>query len=443
MKKICMLLVLLLAGSMFVFGAGEQESTTEEEGTAAKTAEYNIEAPEKSTTVDLIGWAMPITEFYAEEFIKMNTIANLEVNAQLLDSASALEQVRLALSGGKKSPYEVVHAANTQISEWGYSDWLLPLNDLVEKYRDEYDLDDIPETAWEGGTVDGNILGVPVVSNSFLLIYRKDLFEKYDLDIPKNYDEVIAAAQKLKQEPSLDVPFVINLHAGWAWEIEFFNMLKGFGGKYLNDDNTAAFNSPAGVAALKKMIEISENAMGKIGMSYSLDDTEVGLQTGRLAFSNTWASRAVTMQDPDKSEYRDQLEFAPSPAPKKGGPLGASAWNDFYCIPANTEVDPELIFKIIMEATDLESQKQAVEHGIPTRGKALQSDKAGAYMGPAMVGLKNGVGSYPTSPALPLVRTALGDSLPLASSGDLSPEEALERAEKEYTAEAKANGFIE
>jgi ABC-type glycerol-3-phosphate transport system substrate-binding protein len=445
MKKLTLVLTLLMIVSLLAFAGGQQEGTEEGggEAAAAETSEYNIEPPEKSTTIDMIGWAFPITEFYAEEFKDMNSIKNLEVNAQLLDSASAQEQVRLALSGGKKSPYEIVHAANTQVSEWGFPGWLMPLDDLIEKYWDEYDLGDIPETAWEGAKVNGKIMGIPAVSNSFQLIYREDLFEKHNIDIPETIEEVIAASQKLKDEQSIDVPFVINLHAGWAWEIEFFHFLRAHGGKYLNEDNTAAFNSPEGVKALEMMLEIADKAMGKVGMSYSVDDTEVGLQTGRLAFSNTWASRAVNMQNPEKSAYPDELKFAPSPAAVEGGPLLASAWNDFYCIPKAVDVDPELIFKVIMEATDLESQKRAVEHGIPTRGKAMTSEVAGAYMPAAIEGLAKGVGAYPNTPALPIVRTVLGQNLPLVGTGEMSPKEALEKAEKAYTEEARANNFIE
>ena len=44
--------------------------------------------------------------------------------------------------------------AGLQVAEWAGPGWLMPLNDLVEKYRDEYNLDDIPEKAWEGVTID-------------------------------------------------------------------------------------------------------------------------------------------------------------------------------------------------------------------------------------------------------------------------------------------------
>ena len=34
-----------------------------------------------------------------------------------------------------------------------------------------------------------------------------------------------------RTKPSIDLPFTMNLHAGWAWEIEFMHFIRSFGGK--------------------------------------------------------------------------------------------------------------------------------------------------------------------------------------------------------------------
>jgi multiple sugar transport system substrate-binding protein len=441
-KTILLVLILAVFFGMSAFAGGQQEAGGEASAEAA--AEFGIEAPAQSVSVDMIGWAFPITEFYADELKKLNAIDNLKVNTQLLDSASAQEQVRLALSGGKESPYAIVHASNSQMNEWGFNGWLTPLDDLIDKYEDEYDLGDIPQNMWDAATINGKVMGIPITSNTFQLIYREDLFEKHGIDVPETYEEVIRAAQKLREnESSIDVPFTMNLHAGWAWEIEFLHFLRAFGGSYINDDNTCAFNSEAGVKALNLLKEVSDKAMGQVGMSYSIDDSEIGLQTGRLAFANIWASRASGMLDPDKSNYPDELSFAPSPRPTKNGPRGASTYNDFYCIPETTKVDKELIFKVIMEAVDLESQEKAAGYGIPTRQKAVESESADVYMPAAMESLAEGVGAYRVSPANPIARTALGEYLPLVGTGELSAKEALTKAEEKFNEEAKAQGYID
>ena len=134
-------------------------------------------------------------------------------------------------------------------------------------------------------------------------------------------DEVKAPIKKrspnrlIVDEASIDLPFTMNLHAGWAWEIEFFHFLRSFEGDYLNDHNSPAFNSAEGVAALNKMKEVADVCMGAEGLTYSVDDSEIGMQVGSLAFVQLWASRAANMDDPEKSDFVDGIGFAPAAAP--------------------------------------------------------------------------------------------------------------------------------
>ena len=403
----------------------------------------NLDAPADETTVNFIGHAFPITEFFAAELEKCNDVENLQVNTQLLDSASKEEQVRLALAGGGDSPYGIIHATPPFIIELVEANALLPLDDLVEKYWVEYKLFEIPETAWQLASVDGHIYGVPFIGNTLHLFYRTDLFEKYGLDVPTTYDEVIAACEVLADEPSIDLPFTMNLHAGWAWEIEFLSFVRSFGADYLNEDGTPAFNNEAGIAALTKMKEVVDACMGPEGLTYSIDDSEIGMETGGLAMVNIWASRAANMDDPEKSDFVGIIGFAPAAAPKPGGPLGGSAWIDTYSIPATTDVDHDLAFRMIMETFDFQSQLEGSELGIVLRQSVAAAGAGGRYLDAVSETISRGAGGYPAHPALPLVRSALGNWLPLVGTGEMTPAEALQAAEDDYIAEATAQGYLE
>jgi multiple sugar transport system substrate-binding protein len=126
---------------------------------------------------------------YQEEIKKCES-ANLTVNIRTLDNSAAVQQMQLAFSGGGTSPYDIVQMSNGSIATIGGQGWLLPLNDLVETYHDQYSLNDIPQAAWNAATFDGKILGIPVASNTLYMMYRKDLFEKYNITSPITYDEM-------------------------------------------------------------------------------------------------------------------------------------------------------------------------------------------------------------------------------------------------------------
>ena len=112
-----------------------------------------LDSPMDSTEVNFMGWAFPITEFFASELEKCNEVDNLTVNTQLLDSASSEEQANLALAGGGDSPWAILHTVPSRMVTLAGFDALLPLNDLVEAYREEYNLDDIPQPVWDAATI--------------------------------------------------------------------------------------------------------------------------------------------------------------------------------------------------------------------------------------------------------------------------------------------------
>ena len=279
----------------------------------AEASGCNVAAPEKATQVDMLGWAFPITSFYAKELEKCNGVENIRVNTQLLDSGSAHEQARLALSGKGTSPYEIVHVDDPLLSELASQGKLLGLNDLIAKYKDQYDLGDIGDSLYGLGTYTDTVYGIPIVANTMHYFYNTDVFTKHGLAVPDTYDDVIASCAKLKEDKDLEVPFTINLHAGWAWRIEFHNMLKAYGGDWLNEDSTPKFNSPEGVKAVEKILEVVEACMGPDGLTLSIDDVEIGLETGTQASANTWASRAANMDNPEKSQLVGKIGFAPAP----------------------------------------------------------------------------------------------------------------------------------
>jgi ABC-type glycerol-3-phosphate transport system substrate-binding protein len=319
---------------------------------------------------------------------------------------------------------------------------MMPLNDLVEKYWDEYNLGDIPEAAWEGASIDGQIYGVPIVGNTLHLIYRQDVFDEYGISIPETYDEVIEMCNTIGLDnPDWDMPFTINLSAGWAWEIEFFQMLRAYGGDYVDDEFKPAFAGEAGVNAVEKIVEVANACMGPDGYSFGLNDQEVALQLGTLPASNNWASRAANMSDPERTDLGDVIAYAPAPRVTPDSPRAGSAWNDFYMIPATVTNDPDLIFRVIMEAADEESQRRAAAVGMTTR--LAVSEYGGPYLPAANQTLVEGIGGYDKHPTTGIVRAKLGEFLPLVGTGEMTAQEALDAAAAAYTEEATAQGYIQ
>lgn len=399
----------------------------------------NVDAPAEAAEINMIGWTYPIVDYFAEELEKCNDVENIEVNTQALDSGSAHEQIKLALAAGGESPYDIIMTTEADIHEYNAEGWLLPLNDLIEKYGEEYNIAEI--AGLDSHAVDGVIYGIPLELNTMHFFYRPDLLDQYELEVPNTWDDVIANCGVLQEEASIDLPFTMNLHAGWAWRIEFNNMLGAFGGEQLNADRTPAFNGPEGVQAMEKILEVIDACMGEEGLTYSIDDSQVGMATGGLAMAHTWASRAASMDDPEFSNFVGEIGFAPAPRAVEGGPHGAPFGGASYAIPANSAVDADLLFRVIMESVDYRSQLEASELGIASRASVSEASDA-RYL-PAVFEIVNDGLSVAPDPAHGIMNAALGNWLPKAALGELSVQEILDGAAEEYLNEATAQGYID
>ncbi|MDD9955320.1 MAG: extracellular solute-binding protein [Anaerolineaceae bacterium] len=408
---------------------------------AQEAGACNVEAPMEAVELNALGWSFPILDFYYSEMEACDAVENIDINVNQLSGEDVQEQVNLALSAGGDSPYDILSGANGQVADWGGKGWLMPLNDLIDKYRDEYDLDDISASNWDVGAIDGNIYGIPVIANTLHLFYRSDVLAGMGMMPPETYADVIALCDAIGLDNmDWDAPFGMDLSRPRGWELEFFMVLGGLGGSYLDEGAMPAFNGPEGVQAVEIMLDFFNSCLGEAASSMSNNNMETGMHQGTLPAVKLWASRAAGMSDPDNTELSEVIDFAPAPRVVEGGPRAGSAWLDFFFIPANTTNDPDLIFRVIMEAVDAASQQQAAVFGIPTRGSA--ADFGGKYLPAASGTVADSVGNYSKHPANDIAIDKLSEFLPLTATGELSPQEALDAAADAYMEEATAQGYI-
>ena len=420
------------------------EAPAEEAPAAEAPAEVGVEgcripAPSEPTTVNIIGWSYPIIDFYFKELEKCNGVENLTINTQLMDSGSANEQIRLAAAAGGTSTYDIILSSGGNVQELADLNALYPMDELMAKYNEQYAIDDI--VGWSDATFEGQIYAIPIENNAEFFFYRADLWEKYGLEEPATWDDVIAACGVLGAEESIDIPGTLTLYAGWAWDLEFNQMLGSQGVYYLDENNMPLFNGPEGVAAVDKIMEVAQACNGEEGMTYSIDDSEVSMETGGQAFSFTWASRGANMDNPEKSQFVGGINFSPAPRFSADSPnRGAFGGGASLAIMNGSGVDKDLLFQIIMEATDYDSQVEAAKLGIASR-KAIAEVATARYYSAAITTIAEGIPSA-FNPANGLASTALSNWLPLVYTGELTAQEALDKAADEYIEQAKAAGYI-
>ncbi|MEM8923828.1 MAG: extracellular solute-binding protein [Actinomycetota bacterium] len=416
----------------------EEEEAMEDEGAAGAliSDECPIPDPAETVEIDLMGWSFPIIDQYASELEECGA-GNYDFNLQFLDSTEAQNQITLDVATGEPS-FEIVQGSNDFILELANGENLLPLNDLIDQYSEEFGLDEIDQALWDLVSIDGNIYAVPMVSNTMHVFYNETVLNELGLDVPTTFADAIAMCPALEEAGYGG--FALMASAGWAWQIEFDNVLGSLGTTPVDPvTGQPQWNSPEGIEAANTLLEMFNECGGATAGTYSTDDIQNAFQTAEYVVGQTWASRAQAMDDPEASTVVGEIQFAPALS-TGGDTLASPAYIDGYGIPQGTSVDPEAIFLAIMAAADRESQEAAAEFGSVARDGV--SNANGPRNGEAvLVSLAQGRGPDQAHPAAGIARAKLGESLLKLVDG-ASVEDVLAEAEAAYLEEAEAQGLL-
>ncbi len=96
-----------------------------------------------------------------------------------------------AAAAGGAGP-DVTEIGNDQVPLWVSQEALAPITPLTSAG----DQAQIPKNLFGLETIDGEVYAVPWGAGTRAVLYRKDWFEELKIEVPKTWDEVLAAAQE-------------------------------------------------------------------------------------------------------------------------------------------------------------------------------------------------------------------------------------------------------
>ena len=329
--------------------------------------------------------------------------------------------------------YQIGGVSNGTIVPLLNDDSIRDLDEYVEKHGQSLSPNQLIK-------VDGKTKAIAMMVNAQHLMYRKDIFDEVGIEVPKTWDEVIAAAEKIKESGKVEYPLGATMKAGWNIAQDFNNMFLGYGGQFVNDDNTPSINTEAGTKALEMLKKLTEYMDPEYLQS---DSTYVQqqFQQGKIAMANLWASRAGAMDDEKESQVVGKVEMAAAPIAMEGGAPATTLWWDGIVIAKNTPDDvAEDAFRAAVEGMDKEmvtaegnndAAVWLIDGYVPGRlAQGVAQSAAGAP--PA----------YPSTSWMGLMHTAIGNNVPDFLTGKKDAQAVLKAIEDDYTTAAREAGIL-
>lgn len=330
--------------------------------------------------------------------------------------------------------YQIGGVSNGTVTPLLNEGTVRPLDDLVAMYGQDLSPNQLIR-------IDGQIMAVAMMVNTQHLMYREDIFADLGLEVPSTWDEVITAAEAIRDAGVVDYPLGGTMKAGWNIAQDFNNMFLGFGGAFVNADSTPSVNTEAGINSLEMMARLTEF----MDPEYLVSDStyvQQQFQQGTIAMANLWATRAAAMDNAEESQVVGLVATASAPLAMEGGAPATTLWWDGVVIAANiSDEEADAAFQLVMEGLDTQMVTEHNDDAIwlvpgyqPSR--MAQGAIATATASPAPQ-------SYPSSTEMGLMHTALGNQLPAFFTGELTAEETLAAVEAEYLTAAREAGVLQ
>ena len=354
-----------------------QPETGSEEGkeqAQSKNDSFNPYAPYAGETI-VVSWPSLshfekakklIPEFEKETGIKVEVDSIQYMNMR---DKQVLEMSKPMGQGG----YDVVSWVIFNKTEYVNKGYLTPLAPFFTNAKladPDYDPEDIvPAYLKSGSDVGGRrgylsgptdaLYGVPFGAETSIMAYRKDIFDKYNLEVPTTYDELLKVASFITENEDgmygMTSRGSSNHHIVHAWLLH----ASPFGASIFDDKWNVTVDSPEAKAATKTLKAIIDNSPPGVTSWGFGEEANAFLQGESAIFIDTLKIAAMS-RDPEQSLVDGKVGFALHPA----GPAGRSSETGGFAmgIP-NNSAHKEAAFLFIQWMTSKRGDRMIVEAG--------------------------------------------------------------------------------
>jgi multiple sugar transport system substrate-binding protein len=359
----------------------------------------------------------------------------VHINIAEFPYANLFEKELIDLSAGTGA-YDLIMLDDPWFPRFATKQFLTDLAPLMQKRAQSGpDVDFVPTSIalCRHPYQTGGLYALPYVGNSQLFFYRKDLFEKYKLNGPLKWDDVLEAAKTIQEKESQGSKtygYVMRAAQGNAAVADFMPIFWAFGGEMFDSSGKPTVNSPQGIAALKFMLELGKYSPPGYP-SFNADEVGAHLLQGTAAMSINWPAWISSFTDASKSKVIGKMAFTTLPGAAKDGQAEIGNW--LIAIPKDAR-NAEAAMDFLLWATNPEQMKLSALRGNPPTRRSLFNNtelvaKFPSY--PAQLKSLETSRPRPRTPQWNEIENVFGIFLSKANSGELTPEDAMNQANVE------------
>lgn len=305
-------------------------------------------------------------------------------------------------------------------------------SNLVENlspYYSEDELNGFLLSALNASTVNGKLYGAPYRIDAGMLYYRSDLLKKYNLPVPKTWDELIQSSKIVTAKEKGMYGYAGSLQKFEGLTCNFFELLWGNNGTLYDNYNNLSINPTSLTNTFNLMSTMMNDGIIPMDATeYSSGDLRNAFKDGKILFMRDWPTGYKSLTAAD-SPVKDVVGVAPLPVSNIGTPQRGTFGGWVYMMSSHSKHKKEaMIFIKYLTSESVQIQNASIFNYLPSI-KSLYSNEQVVKDIPYLTNLEtyfNQAESRPRKSNYDLVSFYIQGTVHSVLKGDITPSAAAE-----------------
>ena len=362
-KRVSALIAVAVVGAVALTGCGAGSRTGNANATEV-TCDYT--APDSATTVNVLAYNSSAIDPFTDTMVSSCTKDDVTVKHDPIDFGGQVTKTTATLAGDTGT-YDIIETYGFVIPGLATDEKLVPLDDLFDKYADDYGLNDISESMRQGMSFDGQLYALPMQAQMFVMAYRADVFEDLGLDVPTTFPEMIEAAEAIKAAGLMEYPIALPWLATADVSTSYQGVMNSLGADFVTAEGDVTLDTPEAEEALEAMLALKPYMDPQV-TTFDQPKVQQQMYNGTAAMSIMFSGRMNDLTLDTNSKLADSFAFA---APPKVSDSAEYAYTrlsiDGWSIPFNTKLDHDMLFVMMASAVSEDASTASVPAAYPAR----------------------------------------------------------------------------
>lgn len=283
----------------------------------------------EGTTIHFIANKHPWIELIEPRLEQFTTITGVAVELSVYPEEQFRTKRTVELVSGVSNLDLFMMMPGNSLDEYVSRGWVEALTPFMEEEGSgwpDYNWDDIFPVALEVGLREGVNYTLPVMLETSLLAYNRDILSRYNVTPPSTMDELEAAAARIYAESGGEIFGITMRGKHGAASSQWIDFVRSFGGDWLNDAGAPDFASPQVLDATRYYGRLLRRYGPPSAPSNGWYESTALFMQGRAAMIYDASVFKSNYENPARSQVAGRVGYLPIPEGPAGSVPHISSW---------------------------------------------------------------------------------------------------------------------